>query len=150
MTCVTQGSTRSVADCAAPDDGSQQASSNLLQTYAYDYRDRLQGYRAFSNGTKVSWADYLSDPLDRPAQQVDQSGSPDAKTTLFSYLGLSDQVSLESDQGQSGSTPLRSYSYDADGNRVSMVDKPARTRQPTCTATTSRARSLSSSTAPAR
>ncbi len=124
MTCVTQSSTRTAADCVAPDDGSQNASPNLLQTYAYDYRDRLQGFRAFSNGTKSSWADYLSDPLDRPAQQTDQSGSPNAKTTLFSYLGLTNQMSLEEVQGQTGPTPIRSYSYDAAGNRVSMVDKP--------------------------
>jgi RHS repeat-associated protein len=123
LTCQTTG-TRNAADCVTSADGSS-GPANLVEKFAYDYRNRPWGYAKYGSGARSKWATYLADPLDRPFERVEKPSAPDAKTIVFSYLGLSDQLSLEEQQNQDGTrTQLRSYSYDADGNRISIVDKP--------------------------
>jgi len=47
LDCVTTAA-GTAADCPAPDGGT--VSANLLQSYSYDYLNRLVGYESFGTG----------------------------------------------------------------------------------------------------
>jgi RHS repeat-associated protein len=83
-----------------------------VQRFGYDGFDRMTEQRTGSAVTRTTY-----DPLDRPATKTDKAGTPNAKTTMFAYLGLTDQVLNE----ESGGKAATSYQYTPWGERLSQV-----------------------------
>lgn len=123
LSCITTATGTSIADClvstgAAP-------SPSLLEAYSYDYRGRLASSHSYGGGTAATDAtSYRYDALGRPAEQTDQQGAASPKTTLFEYLGLSDQVSKESTKVAGSIIGTKSFSFDAFGRRLALTDAP--------------------------
>ncbi len=70
----------------------------VQQRYTYDGFDRIaQQTKLNASGTGTTTSRYTYDPLDRTASKTDNAGTTNAKTTLFNYLGLSDQIVDEQD-----------------------------------------------------
>ncbi len=104
----------SQADCSPAQGASP--SAQLLADYSYDYRNRLVTTRSYQNGSLQNQSTTSYDPLDRPLRQVDTSP---AKTTLFSYVGLTTAVSQECDSSCATGETKR-YGYDAQGRRSTI------------------------------
>ncbi|HVM19676.1 MAG TPA: RHS repeat-associated core domain-containing protein, partial [Egibacteraceae bacterium] len=139
LECVVlepQPSTRDI--CATATNGS--LNPRMLAHYRYDYLDRMIRFRSFrSDGVNAPRNDddsrYVYDALDRVDTQREQHWDPagaltSARTTAYSYLGLTSMVSTETHTQGVAQTPgaeirTRSYGYDAFGHRVSMTDDPA-------------------------
>lgn len=82
-----------------------------LEKYTYDGFDRkIEHVKGEGAGAKTTTWTY--DPLDR--QQTQKVGD---KTTSFHYLGLSDQVLTEDENG----TPRKSYQYSNEGELLAQV-----------------------------
>jgi RHS repeat-associated protein len=117
------------ADCSPAEGG--MASGNLREDYAYDYQNRMAGYRRYqpgaSSATKSDSAQYDYDALDRPVEETEAHGSDPARTTSMSYRGLTDELSEEEHREGGSSGPVKgtkNYSYDADGERTGMTRSP--------------------------
>ena len=140
LSCVVLEKTqtsRGICDTASGKD----LDRRVLAAYSYDYLDRMLTYRSYrSDGTTQQRDDrssYVYDALDRTDTQreehFDASGAlTSARTTAYSYLGLTSMVSAETHtQGVEQTTGpeirTRSYSYDTFGHRVAMTDDPAAT-----------------------
>jgi RHS repeat-associated protein len=108
----------------------------IVANYAYDYLDQLMGYRSFqTDGTtqrRDAIATYTYDALQRTdtskEQHFDSSDvRTSARTTEFSYLGMTGNVASEKHTEGIGSTagPLqttKSYGYNAWYQRIAMTD----------------------------
>ena len=115
LDCTT-GAGGSPADCT---------SGNGVNTdYSYDYLDRMTGYKDNAGGSESS---YEHDALDRTTRQKEKHSGAAARTTNFSHLGLSNQVTKEEQSGDDGATTNRTkdYSYDAYGGANGMTDTKA-------------------------
>lgn len=127
LDCITLG-VGTKADCAAPEGGS--VSAKLLADYSYDYLNRLTSFRSYkTDGTtsqKDDTASYLYDALDRVVEETESHGAASPRTTLFTYLALTNLVSQEEHKDGAGAlTKTKSYGYDAYGRRIELTNKPA-------------------------
>jgi len=64
-------------------------------------------------------------------KEIDKHGSSPTRTTNFAYLGLTYQVTLESQSGDVTKDATKSYSYDAYGHRISLRNDPVDPAKPT-------------------
>jgi RHS repeat-associated protein len=124
LDCVTTD-TGSPSDCNTPT--GQSVSPRLLADYHYDYLNRMDQYRSYTtNGTTSTAddsADYVLDALNRVVEQT-ETHSGTTRTTKFSYVGLSGQVSQETHSNATGVTATKTYGYDAFGHRITMGNDP--------------------------
>jgi len=120
LTCVTSGS-GGLSDCARP--FGIPTPGNLLESYAWDYLDRLDHATHFAT---LDDGDYEHDPLNRVAKEIEtHDNGVGNRRSCFTYIGLSNEVSEEASVGTSDPctatpTTTRSYSYDANNERVGM------------------------------
>jgi RHS repeat-associated protein len=122
LTCATQqGGTAS--DCNSVSTGGT-VSPNVLASYGYDELNRLSQIHTYDRSGGVAFdTGYTYDAFDRPVRETSQYQSSPQQRTLFEYLGISNQTSLETNLNSSGvAQSSRSYSYDGFGDRVSMLD----------------------------
>jgi RHS repeat-associated protein len=124
LDCVTT-SAGSAADCPAPHGGAPAAS--LLRDYAYDYRNRLAGYRSFAAGVEQDLLELAYDALDRPVEQRERLGPSGAvkQRDLF-YEGTG--PTLVSEEERTGAGALlaeRSYLLDSYASRLGLTRTPA-------------------------
>jgi RHS repeat-associated protein len=119
LSCVTKG-VGSLSDCAAPTGAA--ASANLLASYTYDDLNRLDAFRTYDGtGAKSLDSHYVYDALNRTSTQTETHGANAARTTAFSYLGISSDLSQEQHKSATGSvTSTRNYSYDPAGGLLGM------------------------------
>lgn len=94
------------------------------------YLDRLVSYRSYTtDGTtsaKDDAADYTYDALDRTVEEVESHGAAPARTTAFTYLGLSSDLAEEQHKDGAGALlTTKSYGYDAFGERTSLATTPS-------------------------
>ncbi|MBY8870381.1 DNRLRE domain-containing protein [Micromonospora sp. PLK6-60] len=117
--CVTLAA-GSQADC---NNSTDTPSANVIADYTPDYLNRITTIQQYSGGTRTDLTTYVYDALDRTtAETEDHVGTGKDRTTTFTYQGLSSQVTEEKQSG--GDNPkTKSYSYDAYGHRLGMVDK---------------------------
>jgi RHS repeat-associated protein len=123
---------------------SEAASHNpsVLSHQTYDSLDRLLRHRSwkFAGGAKERESTYVYDALHRLSQQTQTHGSStspsgdgpgDPRTTVFTYLGLTDQITEERERNVDASgtrnpgsaqdtRTVRDYAYDPFGNRIGM------------------------------
>jgi len=123
--CITT-TAGSINDCGPS--GNATPSANLVQDYEYDYLDRLQSYRAFSGGTSSTVTDsstYVYDALDRQVSETENHpGFTAPRTTQYSYMGLSSQLTREQLSSNNTTTELKDYTYDPYGHRLTFTDTP--------------------------
>ena len=120
LDCVTTGA-GSQADCPAPHGGTLAAS--LLRDYAYDYRNRLGGYRSFAAGVEQDLLVLAYDALDRPVGQWERLGPGGAvKQRSLVYEGTSPTVVGEEERTSGGALLAeRSYLLDSFATRLGMT-----------------------------
>ncbi|MFN0027846.1 MAG: LamG-like jellyroll fold domain-containing protein [Acidimicrobiales bacterium] len=107
--------TSSHAGASCPTSG-----NDLLEDWAYDYKNRLSGYASYNgSGGVVNSASYTNDPLDRPITQVSTESGVGTTTYNFTYVGVTNAVSKEILTGANASTKI--YAYDAFGKRATIV-----------------------------
>jgi len=126
LNCVTT-SVGTSANC--PVSITSSPSTNLISSYQYDYLFRLQSFRGYSNGTQTDCATYVYDPLDRLISESETHGSAtscNAKTTQFSYLGTTNNVTEEQQLNSTNTLQTtKDYTYDAYGHRLTETNTPA-------------------------
>jgi RHS repeat-associated protein len=121
LDCVTTAA-GTQANC--PSQPGSTLPSNVVQDYTYDYEQRVTSYRGATTGMQQgSSADYGYDALGRMSEESESHASGAARTTQFSYEGLSDRVSTETLSGTGAGT--KSYSYDAFGEKAGMTNTPS-------------------------
>jgi RHS repeat-associated protein len=129
--CVTDAN-GSRANCNPSEQAT--ASTDLLTDYRYDYLDRLQTFRAFSNGARTDEATYVHDALNRVVKEQEQHQpfNGDTHITQFSYLGLSAlEVEEQQTSKNTGNTlSLKDFTYDIYGHRLAMTNTPYTNGQP--------------------
>jgi RHS repeat-associated protein len=104
-------------DC--PSAAGSTITSRAEETYGYDDLDRLDGYHAYFSGSQTDSGQWTYDALDRVSSE--QETHPGVSRSMaFDYIGLSDDVAKETWTGNGATT--RSYSYDANGNKVGVND----------------------------
>jgi RHS repeat-associated protein len=84
----------------------------VLERYVYDGFDRIVEEHDRGVVTRKTY-----DPLDRTRSRTDNAGTADEQTTVFSYLGLSEQVLTEQVGGQVETT----YQHSLAGEMFSQV-----------------------------
>jgi len=101
--------------------------STLVSAYTYDYLSRLSSYRAFSGGTQTDCANYVYDALDRLLTETEtHSGTTcNAKTTQFTYLAATSQMTEEQQSVGGTLQATKDYSYDVYGKRLSETMTPS-------------------------
>jgi RHS repeat-associated protein len=120
--CITTAAGSS-ADCGPSSNST--ANSALVADYEYDYLDRLASYRAFSSGSQTDSATYVYDALDRVASETEtHPGLSTPRTTQFSYVGLSSQLTEEQLSSSGTTTEVKDYGYDPYGHLLSFTDTP--------------------------
>jgi RHS repeat-associated protein len=97
----------------------------LKVDYTWDFLNRLQRYRTFSNGNPSDHADYEYDALNRLLKET-ATEAGQTRRTCFTYLGLSQAISDERRVGNAqdcNATPTvtKSYGFDANLERTSMT-----------------------------
>ncbi|WP_291414528.1 RHS repeat-associated core domain-containing protein [Actinophytocola sp.] len=95
------------------------SAGQIIEQFVYDGFDRTTTHRKRDTSGTLLSTTYRYDPLDRTAAKTDKAGTPDAETTDFAYLGLSDKVVAEQIAGQL----QRTYQYDAYGRRLTQQRK---------------------------
>ncbi|MFI7677915.1 RHS repeat-associated core domain-containing protein, partial [Actinophytocola sp. NPDC049390] len=95
------------------------SAGQIIEHYVYDGFDRTTKHRALDDTGAIVDTTYTYDPLDRTTTKTDKAGTPEAKTTDFAYLGLTDKVVAEEIAGQLD----RTYQYDAYGRRLTQQKK---------------------------
>ncbi|MEU9887503.1 DNRLRE domain-containing protein [Sphaerisporangium sp. NPDC051011] len=89
-----------------------------LEKYTYDGFDHIIRHdKLNSDGATSTVTKYTYDPLDRTTSKTEKDGTAAAKTTLYSYLGLSGEVLDEEVAGKL----TKSFQYSAWGERLSQV-----------------------------
>ncbi|HEX2294067.1 MAG TPA: Ig-like domain-containing protein [Actinomycetota bacterium] len=109
--------------------------ADLMTDYSYDAFDRLETFRSLGgDGAVDDEAHYTYDVLDRVEKE--REIHPGFKRNIsFTYVGLTDRVATEVHDDPTTSTATardvtKSYSYDANGLRVSLTNAPAITGSP--------------------
>ena len=90
-------------DCKVSED--QAAPASLLSVSAYDGKNRMASNRTMGAGGQS--AKYSYDAFDRPTEQSSTGGPSGAKTTLFSYIGLTEEVAEEQQHAGSATGTLQ-------------------------------------------
>ncbi|GIH63206.1 hypothetical protein Msi02_40230 [Microbispora siamensis] len=88
------------------------------EKYTYDGFDQLTKHEKLgADGTTSTVTTYTYDPLDRTTSKTEKNGTAAAKTTDYSYLGMSGEVLDEEVAGKL----TRSFQYSPWGERLSQV-----------------------------
>lgn len=95
------------------------AGTEIIEQNVYDGFDRTTTHRKRGPDGALTSTTYSYDPLDRTTTKTDNAGTPNAKTTDFAYLGITNQVVAEEIAGQLD----RTYQYDAYGRRLTQSTK---------------------------
>ncbi len=140
LATVTQGGAtqkyfydpRGNLDCITTDQGSpgdcpqttgKAVPASLLVDYTYDFMNRLTDYAKYANSVKTDWANYANDALSRVDTETEHHPGLTDRTTVFTYVGLTNQVTKEA-RTEGTDTTTKTYSYDAYGHRVEMTNTP--------------------------
>ncbi|HEX6700013.1 MAG TPA: DNRLRE domain-containing protein [Gaiellaceae bacterium] len=108
--CVTDpGYTASLCD------GDGSAKPGLRDWYKFDPLDRMKAFKSYRTNATVDTS-YVYDAFDRVSNQTEvQNGGP-ARTSSFTYLVTSDEISSDTQSG--ASTTSKRYTYDLADERV--------------------------------
>jgi RHS repeat-associated protein len=112
-----------IAGTADPDDPTDPndasgAQDTVLESYDYDGFDRVTKYTKNLGGGPITTT-YAYDPLDRTTSQTRNPGTAGAKTTDFTYNGLTDDLISEIDKTTNKLT--KTYQYTPWGERLSQI-----------------------------
>ncbi|MFD6679900.1 golvesin C-terminal-like domain-containing protein [Micromonospora parva] len=116
LTAVTGGSTASYNYDPFGRLDTVTAAGTVIERNVYDGFDHVVENRK-NNGTSTSTTKYTFDPMDRTTTKTTDVGGAKAKTTTFSYLGMSGEVLDEEVAGKL----TKSYQYSPWGQRLSQV-----------------------------
>ncbi|MGP3913076.1 DNRLRE domain-containing protein [Nonomuraea sp. 10N515B] len=95
-----------------------QGGGKTWEKYTYDGFDHVTKHEKLgTDGTTNTVTTYTYDPLDRTTGKTEKEGTASAKTTTYSYLGLSAEVLDEEVAGKL----TRSFQYSPWGERLSQV-----------------------------
>ncbi|MGW4958007.1 DNRLRE domain-containing protein [Nonomuraea sp. NPDC004186] len=95
-----------------------QGGGKTWEKYTYDGFDHVTKHEKLgADGTTNTVTTYTYDPLDRTTTKTEKEGTASAKTTAYSYLGLSGEVLDEEVAGKL----VRSFQYSPWGERLSQV-----------------------------
>jgi RHS repeat-associated protein len=92
------------------------AAGTVIERNVYDGFDRTVENRKTTGGA-TSTTRYVYDPLDRTSAKTTDAGTAQAKTTTFSYMGLTSEILDETTAGQ----VAKSYQYSPWGERLSQT-----------------------------
>ncbi|MGW3346310.1 RHS repeat domain-containing protein [Nonomuraea rubra] len=95
-----------------------QGGGKTWEKYTYDGFDHVTRHEKLgADGTTNTVTTYTYDPLDRTTSKTEKEGTASAKTTTYSYLGLSAEVLDEEVAGKL----TKSFQYSPWGERLSQV-----------------------------
>ncbi|MGW4411810.1 golvesin C-terminal-like domain-containing protein [Nonomuraea sp. NPDC004702] len=95
-----------------------QGGGKTWETYTYDGFDHVTKHEKLgADGTTNTVTTYTYDPLDRTTSKTEKEGTSSAKTSTYSYLGLSGEVLEEEVAGKL----VKSFKYSPWGERLSQV-----------------------------
>ncbi|MEV4354210.1 DNRLRE domain-containing protein [Nonomuraea sp. NPDC049625] len=95
-----------------------QGGGKTWEKYTYDGFDHVTRHEKLgTDGTTNTVTSYTYDPLDRTTSKTEKEGTASAKTTTYSYLGLSGEVLDEEVAGKL----TKSFQYSPWGERLSQV-----------------------------
>ncbi len=93
-----------------------QGGGKTQEKYTYDGFDHVTRHEKLgTDGVTTTVTTYTYDPLDRTTTKTEKEGTANAKTTTYSYLGLSGEVLDEEVAGQL----VKSFQYSPWGERLS-------------------------------
>ncbi|MGI5291126.1 RHS repeat-associated core domain-containing protein [Nonomuraea polychroma] len=96
-----------------------QGGGKTLEKYTYDGFDHVTKHEKLGgDGVTSTVTSYTYDPLDRTTSKTEKEGTASAKTTTYSYLGLSAEVLDEEVAGKL----TKSFQYSPWGERLSQVN----------------------------
>jgi RHS repeat-associated protein len=98
----------------------QTSSANLVARYHYDSQSRMLAVDTFTKASTPAAdlsSNFTYDPLNRVFTQTEKHGTTAARTTAFSYLGLTGLESQEKET--SGGNLVRTFGYGANRSRIS-------------------------------
>ncbi|GAA3710162.1 hypothetical protein GCM10022224_089580 [Nonomuraea antimicrobica] len=118
MTSVTNGQTSTYTYDPYGRLRTIQGGGKTWEKYTYDGFDHVTRHEKLgTDGTTNTVTSYTYDPLDRTTSKTEKEGTASAKTTTYSYLGLSAEVLDEEVAGKL----VRSFQYAPWGERLSQV-----------------------------
>nr|WP_240973931.1 DNRLRE domain-containing protein [Nonomuraea sp. FMUSA5-5] len=118
MTSVTNGQTSTYTYDPYGRLRTIQAAGKTLEKYTYDGFDHVTRHEKLgADGVTSTVTTYTYDPLDRTTSKTEKEGTANAKTTAYSYLGLSGEVLDEEVAGKL----TKSFQYSPWGERLSQV-----------------------------
>ncbi|MEU8247013.1 DNRLRE domain-containing protein [Nonomuraea sp. NPDC048916] len=118
MTSVTAGATSTYTYDPYGRLRTIQSGGKTQEKYTYDGFDHVTKHEKLgSDGATSTVTSYTYDPLDRTTTKTEKEGTASAKTTTYSYLGLSSEVLDEEVAGKL----VRSFQYSPWGERLSQV-----------------------------
>ncbi|WP_405146988.1 hypothetical protein OG589_06205 [Sphaerisporangium sp. NBC_01403] len=88
-----------------------------FEKYTYDGFDHLAKHQKLGADNATTVTTYTYDPLDRTTSKTEKTGTASAKTTDYSYLGLSGEVLDEEVAGKH----TKSFQYSPWGERLSQA-----------------------------
>ncbi|MEV4106050.1 DNRLRE domain-containing protein [Nonomuraea sp. NPDC049695] len=118
MTSVTNGATSTYTYDPYGRLRTIQGGGKTWEKYTYDGFDHVTRHEKLgSDGTTNTVTTYTYDPLDRTTAKTEKEGTANAKTTTYSYLGMSAEVLDEEVAGKL----TKSFQYSPWGERLSQV-----------------------------
>ncbi|MGW7483467.1 DNRLRE domain-containing protein [Nonomuraea muscovyensis] len=118
MTSVTDGATSTYTYDPYGRLRTIQGGGKIWEKYTYDGFDHVTRHEKLGgDGATSTVTKYTYDPLDRTTTKTEKEGTASAKTTTYSYLGLSAEVLDEEVAGKL----VKSFQYSPWGERLSQV-----------------------------
>ncbi|MET9251078.1 RHS repeat-associated core domain-containing protein [Nonomuraea sp. NPDC003709] len=118
MTSVTNGATSTYTYDPYGRLRTIQGGGKTWEKYTYDGFDHVTKHEKLgTDGTTNTVTTYTYDPLNRTTSKTEKEGTANAKTTTYSYLGLSAEVLDEEVAGKL----VKSFQYSPWGERLSQV-----------------------------
>ncbi|MFI7440573.1 DNRLRE domain-containing protein [Nonomuraea indica] len=118
MTSVTNGATSTYTYDPYGRLRTIQGGGKIWEKYTYDGFDHVTKHEKLGgDGATSTVTKYTYDPLDRTTTKTEKEGTASAKTTTYSYLGLSAEVLDEEVAGKL----VKSFQYSPWGERLSQV-----------------------------
>ncbi|UBU12526.1 DNRLRE domain-containing protein [Nonomuraea gerenzanensis] len=118
MTSITDGATSTYTYDPYGRLRTIQAAGKTWEKYTYDGFDHVVKHEKLgTDGATSTVTSYTYDPLDRTTSKTEKEGTASAKTTTYSYLGLSAEVLDEEVAGKL----TKSFQYSPWGERLSQV-----------------------------
>ncbi|MEV0167802.1 DNRLRE domain-containing protein [Nonomuraea fuscirosea] len=118
MTSVTNGQTSAYTYDPYGRLRTIQGGGKTWEKYTYDGFDHVTKHEKLgADGATSTVTTYTYDPLDRTTTKTEKEGTASAKTTTYSYLGMSGEVLDEEVAGKL----TRSFQYSPWGERLSQV-----------------------------